>query len=457
MKTTLPLALAALLALPGCAQNDEPALCNLSLPGEAPGIDPLLVPVGAPAAMRVDIATRTLQCESGKTAQAPDTATAEVFDPENQLIPSEVSLQASGTVATLSFTPTVVGRHHVILAFTPVGGIRQLGVYAASHWAGAPSPVTLPLPRCGQLERTAHGLWLCDGVALRSPSDRPLRLGTGATPPDVAVSGNVVWVVGDGRVRRYVDTGSELELTGSLLLSTTTGVKVIQSRLASENELVVLDAELLHRFVFTDTGVLESPTPAFWATGQPRIPFGLDSAVGLLVRAAEDQVLVVSQPGPIDNSTACTFKVGADGAFLPEGLLCALVRGRPVGMEDGILWTQVGVNIPTLNAGRMLHRWGISEGRLEERNALILDASIAVADAPLRGGFTVPALYAVPRKNTALTRPRVLPDRSALGLELMPTNMPLAEGARATSPRFHWGGDSRPTVGFTTVYEQALP
>jgi len=456
MKTSLPLALAALFALTGCAANDEPSICNLSLPEGAPGIDPLLVPVGTPAAMRVDIATRTLQCESGRTAQAPDTATAEVFDPENHLTPSEVSLQSSGTVATLSFTPTVVGRHHVILAFTPVGGIRQLGVYAASHWAGASSPVTLPLPRCGQLERTAHGLWLCDGVALRGSSDRPLRLGTSSTPPDVSVSGNVVWVVGDGRVRRYVDTGSELELTGSLLLGTTTSVKAIQSRLASENELVVLDSEVLHRFVFTPTGVLESPTPAFWAMGLTRMSFGLDNTVGLLVRAAEDRVLVVSLTGTMD-STACAFRLGADGAFLREDVVCAPVRGRPVGVEDGILWTQVGNNLPTGNSGRMLHRWGISAGRLDEQNALILDASIAVADAPLRAGFTVPSLYAVPRKDTALTRPRALPGRSALGLELMPTDMPLAEGARATSPRFHWGGDSRPTVGFTTVYEQAAP
>ncbi|NVJ28288.1 MULTISPECIES: hypothetical protein [Myxococcus] len=456
MKTPLPLALAALLALIGCAVDDAPSICNFPATEEVPGIDPLLVPVGAPAAMRVDIATRTLQCESGKTAQAPDTATAEVFDPENRVTPSQVSLQAAGTVATLSFTPTVVGRHHVILAFTPVGGIRQLGVYAASRWAGASSPVTLPLPRCGQLERTTHGLWLCDGVALRGPSDRPLRLGTGSTAPDVAVSGNVVWVVGDGRVRRYVDTGSELELTGSLLLSTMPGVKAIQSRLASENELVVLDTESLHRFVFTDKAVLEAPAPTAWAPGRSRIPFGLDSTVGLLVRAAEDRVLVVSLSGSTD-STACAFKLGADGAFLSEGVLCAPVRGRPVGLEAGSLWTQVGANVPTGNSGRMLHRWGISEGHLDEQNALILDASIAVADASFRGGFTIPALYSVPRNDTPLTRPRVLPGRSALGLELMPTDMPLAEGARSTSPRFHWGGDSRPTVGFTTVYEQAAP
>jgi hypothetical protein len=455
MKTSLPLTLAAVLASVGCSADDQAPLCTVS---PATGLftrDPVVVPLGTAASLRMDVATLMLACDNGSPAQAPDTATAEVLDPENHRVPAEVSLSDMGGEATVSFTPTSVGRHHVLLSFAPVGGVRQLGVHVAGAWRGSPTPVTLPLPRCGQLDRTTRGLWLCDGVAVRGAADRPLRLGTATTPADVSVSGNVVWVVGDGRVRRYVDTGAELELTDSLLTDAL-GTRPLQARLASENELVVLDSERLHRFVLTDAGVLTAPpsTP-WWGTATPG-RFGRDQSTGLLVRASARRVLVLSMLRGAQDSQACPFEPSVEGSLLPvTDEPCAPLRGRPVGLEDGALWTLLGSAQP-LFPERTLYRWTLEGGRLEQDGALGLELSLGVTEAFLHLGPTVPTLYSTTGE-ARLSQPRRLSGRPVLGLELLPTHFPLSEGSRDASPRFYWGGDSRPLGGFTTVYEQAWP
>ncbi|MFY1824851.1 hypothetical protein ACN47A_02980 [Myxococcus fulvus] len=447
MKIPLPLTLAAVLASVGCSADDQAPLCTVT---PATGLftrDPVVVPLGTAATLRMDVATLMLACDNGRPAQAPDTATAEVLDPENHRVPSEVSLGAMGAEATVSFTPTTVGRHHVLLSFAPVGGVRQLGVHVAGAWSGSPTPVTLPLPKCGQLDRTARGLWLCDGVAVRGAEDRPLRLGTATTPADVSVAGNVVWVVGDGRVRRHVDTGTELELTDSLLTDALS-TRPLQARLASENELVVLDSEQLHRFVLTDAGVLTAPpsTP-WWVTGTPG-RFGRERSTGLLVRASAERVLVVSMRLGAQDSQACPFELSAQGSLLPvTDEPCAPLRGRPVGLEDGILWTLVGSAQP-----QILYRWAREGDRLEQDGALGLELSLGVGDAFLHLGPTVPILYSA-TGGASPARPRRLSGRPLLGLEFLPTNFPLADGSRDNSPRFYWGGDSRPLGGFTTLYE----
>ncbi|WP_338871827.1 hypothetical protein [Myxococcus stipitatus] len=452
MKTPLPLALAALLVCVGCAAGSPDAPCASldAVPTKSVrSTGPLVFPVNA--LVEVDVAVTELfqACGSTEPPQHPDTATAQVFDPDGLPIPAEVSLDGAKSSALLSFTPTTVGRYHAIIAFTPVGGIQQFGLYVASPWTGASTAVTLPLPRCAQLDRTSRGLWLCDGVALRDSAAAPLRLGSATSPPDVAVSGNVVWVLGDGRVRRYVDTGTELELTGSLLLSTTEGVQTLQARLASENELVVMDNQSLHRFVFTDAGVLLAPPSTLWTTTGMRT-FAVDAAVGLLVRASPDQVLTVSLREATD-SEACPFSLQSNGSFARTSAPCTPLRGRPVGLEEGVVWTQSEPRAPG-SPSAMLRRWEISQGKLVEQSSLILDGLLSVTSVPVRAGFTVPTL------SPGLWMP--VPVRSPLGpatlrLEVMPPGLPLTEGSRLTSPRFYWGGDSRPTTGSTTVYQRA--
>ncbi|HZI13909.1 MAG TPA: hypothetical protein VE153_26265, partial [Myxococcus sp.] len=249
MKTARPLlVLAALVLVSGCSQSDD-FFCRTPVPAGVGQQGPLpLLRVDAPASLEVFTHQPQLlgDCgEPGTVPQVPDSVTAQVFDPDNNLIPSEVALNSEGTSATVHFTPKVVGRHHLLVAFAPVGSIQQVGVYVGRPWSGGQSPVLLPVPRCAQVDRTSRGTWLCDGIALREPSGRQVKLYSGSVLPDVAVSGNVVWVVGEGRVRRFVDNGTELELTGSLLLSQTAPVRIIQSRLASEQELWVLDDQFL--------------------------------------------------------------------------------------------------------------------------------------------------------------------------------------------------------------------
>jgi hypothetical protein len=330
-----------------------------------------------------------------------------------------------------------------------VGSIQQLDLYVAREWSGVAPRVVLPLPRCTQLDRTTRGTWLCDGVALREPGGPQVRLSASTSQrPDVAVAGNVVWVVGEGRVRRFVDTGTELELTGSLLLNQVTTLKVIQSRLATESELWVLDNQHLHRFTFTATGVLAASPAVLWNTGR-RASFGLDSVLGLLVRAAADRVLVVQLvEGQLSNSLACPFRLGLNGAFAATGEPCQPVPGMPVGFEEGVLWTRV------LDQGQTLHRWEVAAGKLAEQGSLVLDISVAPLGEPLRPGFIIPRLHMMSAVGPGAAAPVMSLERRTLGLELLPDTA--FAGFDALSPRFYWDGDPRLNSGGTEVHERSV-
>lgn len=446
MKTAPLLALSALLALCGCAASED-TCTNTLLFGDGAVSGPPSFRVGVPASLTVS-ALQTLSCNDTAASQVPDSVTAEVYDPDNQLLPSSVSLSAGGTAAVVRFTPMTSGRHHVLVAFAPVGSVQQLGAYVARDWDGSPTATTLPFPRCTQLDRTARGTWLCDGVALHE-GGRTQRLGTSTLAPDVALSGNVVWVVGDGRVRRFVDTGTDLELTGSLLLSASAPLSTVQSRLASENELWVLDNLRLHRFTFTDTGVLAAAGAVLWPSGS-EVSFGTDSAAGLLVRAAADRVLVVRMK-QYPNSQACPYRLGTDGAFEAAKEPCQELPGQPVGYEEGVVWTRVGE--PFQSTGQTLRRWVLSDGALVEQGTLVLDSQVEGVTSALRAGFVVPDIRLGTLSTSLAVLPVVTPDQGPLGLELLPGNTSLASELRTASPRFYWEGDSRNNLS-TLVYER---
>jgi hypothetical protein len=449
MKTACPLlALTALLAVSGCSDSDEP--CFTPPPsGTAPFGLPAQ-PVDSPTSLEV-FALTNLSCGDPSAAQVPDSVTAQVLDPENRLLPSEVSLRPGGLSATVHFTPRMTGRHHVLVAFAPVGSVQQLGTYVTRPWSGTGGPVTLPLPRCTQLDRTSRGTWICDGVALREPGARPVRFSTSSVAPDVTVAGNVVWVVGEGKVRRFVDTGTELALTGSLLTSPEEPVKVIQSRLATENELLVLDNLFLHRFTFTDTGVLDAAGATVWTDGGPK-SFGVDGAMGLLVRMAEDRVRVVWMDETLD-SQACPFQRGPDGVYTAASEPCQPLSGRPVGYAEGLVWTRSGDALTRRQGqgqGQTLHLWRAREGTLVEEGTLVLDAPVESLLSPLRVGFLVPSI----RLGTSAMWPVMTPGQGSLGLESLPGTASLPLELRTVSPRFYWEGDSRQSNGSTVVFER---
>jgi hypothetical protein len=449
MKTAPLLALTALVALCGCAADDDSCITTPLFNGGSSG--PPSFRVGVPASLEVS-AVQTLSCNDSAASQVPDSVSAEVFDPDNHLLPSEVSLTVNGVSAFVRFTPRTTGRHHVLVAFAPVGSVQQLGVYVAKDWSGRPTATTLPLPRCTQLDRTTKGTWVCDGVALHE-GGRTQRLGTSTTlAPDVAVVGNVVWVVGsEGRVRRFVDTGTDLELTGSLLLSLTAPVMTIQSRLASERELWVLDSQRLHRFTFSDTGVLAAAGATPWTSGSER-PLGTDSASGLLVRMSTDRVRVV-RITTWPNSESCPFQLGPDGAFAATGEPCLPLPGQPVGFEEGVVWTRVGE--PFQAAGQTLRRWVVSGDTLVEQGTLVLDGQIEAVVSPLRAGFIVPDIRLGTHAGAFSVLPVVSPEQGPLGLELLPGNPALGTELRLVSPRFYWEGDNRVNNASTVVYERS--
>ncbi|MFP2926761.1 hypothetical protein ACLESO_16490 [Pyxidicoccus sp. 3LG] len=466
MKTALPLALTALLVVSGCSASDsfDQLPCSSPPPSGGPMMpSPPSFLVDVPASLPIS-AVQLMSCGGPSANQVPQSVTAEVFDPDNQPIPSEVTLEPGGLSATVRFTSKTTGRHHVLVAFAPVGSIQQMGIYVVGPWTGASTATTLPFPRCTQLDRTARGTWVCDGVALREPGGKTVRFSTSTTlAPDVAISGNVVWVVGEGRVRRFVDTGTELLLTGSLLLNQATVVKVIQSRLATENELLLLDSEHLHRFTFTDTGVLASAGDTNWLVNpqrpqdpaEPLRTFGLDGVTGLLVHVAEDRVRVVKMPTASTGSVACPFQVGTEGSFVAEDEPCLPLPGTPVGLEEGVVWTRVGSPNQTPFA-QTLHRWGVSEeGTMEEEGTLVLDSPVALVESPLRPGFIVPDTHLGSYPGAYFVLPVVTSKDGPLGLELLPGNAAISPELRGASSRFYWEGDTRPTTGTTVVYERA--
>jgi hypothetical protein len=449
MKTArLLFALTALLSLSGCpGPADVPCTTTPVFDGNSGRPDAFRV--GGEAQLQV-FAVQTRSCDDTTDAQSPERVTATVYDPGNHILPSDVTLRPDEQVATVRFTPRTTGRHHVLVAFAPVGSIQQLGAYVARSWSGSTSATTLPLPRCTQLDRTSRGTWLCDGVALREPGGRAVRLGTSTLAPDVAVSGDVVWVVGEGRVRRFVDTGTELELMGSLLLGTAAPVRVVQSRLATANELWVLDEHRLHRFTFSDTGVLAAAGATPWTSGS-ETTFGADGVMGLLVRQGPDRVLVVRmREGP--NSQACPYQLRPDGAFARTSEPCQSVSGMPVGLEEGVLWTRVGE--PGQTSGQTLLRWVLRGGTLVEQGTLALDAPVPGVGASLRPGFVVPDIRLGTHASALSVLPVVSAEQSPLGLELLPAGASAPRELRTSSPRFYWEGAPRLNNGSTVVYER---
>ncbi|MBZ4420795.1 hypothetical protein [Myxococcus sp. RHSTA-1-4] len=449
MKTASPLlALTAVLAVSGCSASDAPCITPPSIGGNT-SVSPPAYEVDSSATLHVS-PFQTFACrDDTRASQLPDSVTAQVFDPENTELPVEVSLSGGGSSAILRFTPRMAGRHHVLVAFAPVGSVQQFGAYVARPWRGSNSSITLPLPRCTQLDRTARGTWLCDGVALREPNAKAVRFSTSTVAPDVAISGNVVWVVGEGRVRRFVDTGTDLELTGSLLLSQS--LPAIQSRLATENELLVLDARSLHRFTFTDTGVLAAAGATPWPSGAT-VPFGIDSVTGLLVRVAEDRLMVVQMERAPD-SRACPFQLGPDGVYTAAPEPCQPLPGLPVGYAEGTVWTRVGDPFQA-PFGQTLHLWKARKGALVEQGTLALDAPVQGVLSPLRAGFIIPdvQLGSYPGAFSVMPVEPTLP--GPLGLERLPGTSSLAQELRTVSPRFYWEGDNRPTNGSTVIFER---
>ncbi|HZI09176.1 MAG TPA: hypothetical protein VE153_02230, partial [Myxococcus sp.] len=209
----------------------------------------------------------------------------------------------------------------------------------------------------------------------------------------------------------------------------------------------------LHRFVFTNAGVLTAAPAGRWLPGR-RLPFALDAVSGLLVRVAPDRVLVaqVEEARPVD-TLLCPFRLGLDGSVSATAETCQRVPGTPVGYEEGVLWTRA------LDGGQVLHRWGVSGGWLAERGALAFDLSVSTLAEPLRAGFSIPIIHMISGNLPAAAAPVALTSAAGqptLGLELLPGMS--SSGFNTLGPRFYffWMNDSTSSGG-TLVFNRSAP
>jgi hypothetical protein len=449
--------LAALLALgggTGCPDEPIPCVPGPGSVGQRQGVP--VFGVGTEARFDV-VADLSRACDTPNTPRSPESVTVEVKDPENHPVPATAELLGDGRTATIRFTPTVLGRHHVIVAFAPVGSLHQLGVFAGEDRRKEAALVKLPTGEpCPSLDRTARGTWLCGSQALREPSDKPQALTTVKPAGPSLVAGDVVWTLDGDRVLRYVDTGTgPLQLTGTAPYppGATPGSlpPLPHSRLATVDELVVLSDAHLHRYTFTEADGLATAPTAVWVPQQAS-SFGGDSVFGLLVRAGE-RVLLVTRL--MDSRTfevetrVCPFQPGEGGALGPvRGEPCHALTGEPVGHEEGVVWTRTFDTSGTFPR-EALRRYAVSGGALVEEGQLPLDGQLNTGPTLLRQGPVVPVLTTLGAFEPVVG-PRWDAERGRLELVLLPR--PLGSTVPRLGQHFFWLENSTSPGEATWVY-----
>ncbi|WP_408888933.1 hypothetical protein ACJ2CR_32065 [Myxococcus faecalis] len=417
------LLLLALALLTGCPDALPPEECFLTGAAEP---STLIIAQGETASVRVP-ATSPQVCDTPEDAHTPESVTVEVHGPDNLPVPATVELQPGTWFATVRFTPKSTGRHHVIVAFAPVGSLRQFDVHVAQDERSLPPVATLDArPTCLFVDRTRSGTWLCDHLALREPGTLPQPVGR-ESQPATAVAGDVVWAMTETEVRRYVDPGTgPLVLTGAAPLppGSYDTDRTPHSRLATEDEYLVADATTLHRFIFREgEGVLAFSNTPWSSLTTPQLTFGTDSTRAILVRGGDTVWLVSSAQDSVTftpRTQACPFQVDARGFYRPSTTrACAVLAGEPVGHGEGVVWTRDTVQTST-GFIPVLHRHEVSAAHgLQEAGALSLDSSITSFVQELRPGPSHPLLKSSSGVGTLAT-PRWNAERTALVLALLP-------------------------------------
>ncbi|MCP3059255.1 hypothetical protein LXT21_10765 [Myxococcus sp. K38C18041901] len=417
------LLLLALAFFTGCPGVLPPEECFLTGAAEPPT---LIIAEGEAASVRVPAISPQV-CDTPKDAHTPESVTVEVHGPDNLPVPATAELKTGTWFATVRFTPRSTGRHHVIVAFAPVGSLRQFDVHVArDERSRAPVASLTARASCLFVDRTHSGTWLCDNMALREPGDLPQLVGRD-TQPATAVAADVVWSMTDTEVRRYVDTG-----TGPLVLTGTAPLppgsydtdRTPHSRLATEDEYLVADATTLHRFIFREgEGVLAFSNTRWTSLAEAHFTFGTDNTRAILLRGADTVWLVSSTQDPATftpRARACPFQLDVRGFYLASTTRgCEVLDGVPVGHGEGVVWTLDTVQTST-GFIPVLHRYEVSTTHgLQEAGSLSLDGSIVSFVQELRPGPSHPLLESSGGVGPIAT-PRWNAERTALVLVLLP-------------------------------------
>lgn len=419
--------LGALLGLAGCP--DEPCFSDsIGMPGPA---QPEVIVVGEEARMRV---SPLLPGSCGvANPESPHTLSVEVSGPDNLPVPNQSALgKPPRASATVTFTPDKPGRYHLFAAFEPIGGIQQFDFYAARNRSAEAPLHTMP-QLCSALERTRRGGWVCDSDFMREGNVE--RRFTGAR---LAVAGDVVWVVDSSQTRRFVDTGTELELTATL----TSGLSATDILIASETELLALRTPSIYRIVFDGTTALVLKASAFMPVSNGTV--GSTGLRGLIVRSG-DQLMVITnastnstaQPPNSFTSQACLYRIE------PERMLrttdpCQTFTGDVVGYEPGGLWVGTRFSFGETLADL---RWvELTGGKLVEQASLPLGMNFETVKRPFSARNTaIPVLISPSNPLTQRFRPTIpvyAPDQRGILLEFLDSDMPQP----SASTSLLWGG-----------------
>ncbi len=364
-------------------------------------------------------------CDGSDIPGSPTSLVAEVSDPDYLSVPVQTSLRAPSS-ASLRFTPQQPGRYHIFAAFSPVGGIHQFELYAVNDRSADVPLEFLSLP-CTTLDRTLHGAWLCDDALFRDTS--PLQSFPGAR---VAIADNVVWVVDSTRAQRFVDTGTELQLTASV----THAQGAAEALLATPEELVVLHSRALVRFTFDESSLIASaPTP--WAGSA--VSFHPQGPTGLLLRSGERLALVTRSTEFFDSFLqVCAYRLDA-GRFVRTSDPCQTHSGLVIGFEAQGLWVGDARFSPNDFTSLRWLEW--TPAGLVEQASLPLSFNLRILDTKsFHRGSVVPVLipsFLPPTSSPIFALATYSPERHAILLEHLDSEiaLPLASSSLLWGPR----------------------
>jgi hypothetical protein len=406
--------LGALVGLTGCPETH--CAVDVAPPG-ASSSEISMVVTGEQVSLRFSPSIAP-DCGPSEPQPLPSSLSVEVYGPDNQLVPSEVSfIGSSRSSSTVKFTPTQAGRYHVFAAFDPVGGIHQSDLYAARNRILESTVFILP-KLCNALERTARGGWMCDLDFIRDSAVKQ-HFAEGR----MAVAGNVVWVAGSSQVQRYVDTGTALELTASL----PSNLGNAEFLLATETELLSLRGLTIERLVYDGTAVLSVlgrvQLPSTWSmvgtTGLSALMVRSGDRLGVVTNAPSGDVV---QPPNRFTSQICAYRI-EPARIVRTTDPCQTFSGSVVGYEPGGLW------VGTLDFGEQFEdlRWmDWTEAGIAEKASLPLGFNFRMSANP-----TSPRDEVVPvltTSSTVIGRTRSVvavysPERRAILLELLDTEL----------------------------------